>query len=275
MERPNSGRVHPHRRKNRAPPHLVRTGRSPATTMGGERHRLRAPTTEAVQPGTRPRRQCFPSCPDTGRLHGEDSPTLPGTPEHTRTDGATGRQPGEAGARTSHCHAHRMRAAGNRASDAGDEQGGTTTGEPVVPVVAVCELDALVETVHILPAHLVCSLTRGQGTEMAAHRSPTLATDIPVRFCDPADPWQPLATPGSRTQQPPTQNARLGNPSRAPAQPARSLINRPRVATPPESTRCAGARARTVVQRIARLMPCGSPRRHARRTPELPRSTPA
>lgn len=43
----------------------------------------------------------------------------------------------------------------------------------------------------ILPAHLACSLTWDQGTETAAHRSPTVATDIPVRFCDPAGPWQP------------------------------------------------------------------------------------
>ncbi|MBB5431096.1 IS30 family transposase [Nocardiopsis composta] len=50
--------------------------------------------------------------------------------------------------------------------------------------------DALVETVQILPAHLVRSLTWGQGAEMAARGSFTLATDIPVYFCGPAGPWQ-------------------------------------------------------------------------------------
>ena len=39
--------------------------------------------------------------------------------------------------------------------------------------------------------------------------------------------------------------------------------------------RCAGACVCVVAQRTARLTRCGSPRRHARRTPRLPRSTPA
>ncbi|MFE6741032.1 IS30 family transposase [Streptomyces tubercidicus] len=50
--------------------------------------------------------------------------------------------------------------------------------------------DALVETVQTLPAHLVRSLTWDQGAEMAAHSSFTLATHVPVYFCDPASPWQ-------------------------------------------------------------------------------------
>jgi IS30 family transposase len=50
--------------------------------------------------------------------------------------------------------------------------------------------DALVTTVKTLPSHLVNSLTWDQGAEMAAHGSFSIATDIPVYFCDPASPWQ-------------------------------------------------------------------------------------
>ncbi|MGW0500501.1 IS30 family transposase [Streptomyces sp. NPDC003007] len=50
--------------------------------------------------------------------------------------------------------------------------------------------DALTDAAHRLPPHLKQSLTWNQGSEMAAHRSFTVATDVPVYFCDPASPWQ-------------------------------------------------------------------------------------
>lgn len=50
--------------------------------------------------------------------------------------------------------------------------------------------DTLVGLLSELPKHLRRSITWDQGTEMAAHRSLTLATNVPVYFCDPASPWQ-------------------------------------------------------------------------------------
>ena len=50
--------------------------------------------------------------------------------------------------------------------------------------------DQLVVTMNTLPDHLRGSLTWDQGAEMAAHRSFSMTTDMPVYFCDPASPWQ-------------------------------------------------------------------------------------
>ena len=50
--------------------------------------------------------------------------------------------------------------------------------------------DALIDTVQTLPAHLWRSLTWDQGNEMHRHHEFSVATDIPVYFCDPHSPWQ-------------------------------------------------------------------------------------
>ncbi|MDN3360190.1 IS30 family transposase [Actinomadura sp. DC4] len=50
--------------------------------------------------------------------------------------------------------------------------------------------DVLVPLIQTLPEHLRGSLTWDQGCEMAAHKQFTLATGVPVYFCDPHSPWQ-------------------------------------------------------------------------------------
>ncbi|MBY4572417.1 IS30 family transposase, partial [Gordonia paraffinivorans] len=48
----------------------------------------------------------------------------------------------------------------------------------------------LVPLIGSLPRHLRGSLTWDQGCEMAAHNQFTVATGVPVYFCDPHSPWQ-------------------------------------------------------------------------------------
>src|SRR6185503_19180432 len=49
---------------------------------------------------------------------------------------------------------------------------------------------ALKKKIHELPVELRRSLTWDRGSEMAAHKDFTIATDMQVYFCDPRSPWQ-------------------------------------------------------------------------------------
>ncbi|MFE7799493.1 IS30 family transposase, partial [Nocardia sp. NPDC057440] len=49
---------------------------------------------------------------------------------------------------------------------------------------------ALAARIVTLPVALRRTLTWDQGNEMAAHAQFTIATEVPVYFCDPKSPWQ-------------------------------------------------------------------------------------
>jgi IS30 family transposase len=51
-------------------------------------------------------------------------------------------------------------------------------------------IHALARRIRRLPHGLRRSLTWDRGTELAAHRALTIATDVQVYFCDPRSPWQ-------------------------------------------------------------------------------------
>ncbi|MFE3983369.1 IS30 family transposase [Nocardia tengchongensis] len=49
---------------------------------------------------------------------------------------------------------------------------------------------ALAARIGMLPIALRCTLTWDQGIEMTEHAAFTIATGVPVYFCDPKSPWQ-------------------------------------------------------------------------------------
>ena len=63
-------------------------------------------------------------------------------------------------------------------------------GPPTAGHGAQAVRNAIAEQIARLPSHLRRSLAWDQGSEMAEHAEFTVATGIPVYFCDPQSPWQ-------------------------------------------------------------------------------------
>lgn len=55
---------------------------------------------------------------------------------------------------------------------------------------AVAVEEAMTKAIRKLPIELARSITWDQGSELARHKEFTIATGIPVYFCDPHSPWQ-------------------------------------------------------------------------------------
>jgi len=65
-----------------------------------------------------------------------------------------------------------------------------TLGHLPVERTADAVKDSIIVALADLPTQLRRTLTWDQGSEMSAHRSFTLATNMAVYFCEPASPWQ-------------------------------------------------------------------------------------
>ena len=70
------------------------------------------------------------------------------------------------------------------------EQPRAKNGPPLAGHGAQAVRDAIAQQITRLPQHLRRSLAWDQGPEMAEHAQLTIATGIPVYFCDPQSPWQ-------------------------------------------------------------------------------------